>query len=150
MTPGGNGGVRVASTQAAADPAVVRTAQASSLSNLPSFPSQSIPSFLNLPQPPQALAVPALLAPNVASEAEQYSKVMNGQSIATTVSGVTQQGLAALPPTVTSQLPQIIVNPAPVTVIAPPATNAKKKHTSAVHRMLNRLGNRASASGPSQ
>ncbi len=133
---------------------MVRTSQLTNLpnlSNLPSFPSQSVPSFLNLPQPAQALAAPALLAPNVASEAEQISKVMTGQPIATTVSGLGQQGLAALPPTITSQVPQIVVNPAPVTVIAPPSTDAKKKkHTSAVHRMLNRLGNRSSANAPSQ
>jgi hypothetical protein len=153
MTPGGEGGVRIASGRTTDDPAVVRTAQANplpNLSNLPSFPSQSVPSFLNVPQPSQALAAPALLGPNVESEAEQISKVMTGQPIATMVSGLGQQGLAALPPTVTSQLPQIIVNPAPVTVIAPPSTNAKKKHTSAVHRMLNRFGNRASSAGPSQ
>ncbi len=98
------------------------------------------------------LAAPALLGPNVASEGEQLSKAMTGQPVATVVSGLNQQGLAALPPTVTSQIPQIIVNPAPVTVIAPPSTSAKKpqQHTSALHRMLNRMGNRASSSGPSQ
>jgi hypothetical protein len=153
MTPSKSNGVRLGSIRNTDDLAVVRTAQTSplpNLSNLPSFPSQSIPSFLNLPQPSQALAAPALLGPNVASEAEQISKAMTGQPIATTVSGLTQQGLAVLPPTVTSQVPQIIVNPAPVTVIAPPSTTAKKKQTSAVHRMLNRLGNRASSGASSQ
>jgi hypothetical protein len=149
-TPGGTGGVRLGSARGTEDPALVRTAQSTALSNLPAFPSQSVPSFLNLPQPPPALAAPSLLAPNVASEAEQISKVMTGQPIAPTVSGPNQQGLAALPPTVTSQLPQIVVNPAPVTVVAPPSTTAKKKHTSAVHRMLNRLGNRASSAAPLQ
>ena len=156
MAPGTLDDLRLGSARGSEDPAVVRTAQpgaSAAISTLPSFPavpSQSLSALLQAPQPAQALAAPALLGPNVASEAEQFSKLMTGQPIATTVAGVNQQGLAALPPTVTSQLPQIIVNPAPVTVIAPPSTDAKKKHTSAVHRMLNRLGNRASSAGPSQ
>ncbi len=94
--------------------------------------------------------MPALLAPNIASEAEQISKVMTGQPVATTVTGPNQQGLAALAPAVTSQAPTIIVNPAPVTVIAPPGTTATKKRVSAVHKALNRLGNRVGAAVPSQ
>lgn len=152
MTPGALDGLRVGSARGTEDRAVVRTAQATALSRLPGFPSQSVPSFLNRPQPPPALSAPALLAPNVASQAEQFSKVMTGQPIAPTISGPNQHGMAALPPTAANQqMPTIIVNPAPVTVVAPPAATAQKKHTSAVHRMLNRFSNnRASAAAPSR
>jgi hypothetical protein len=76
--------------------------------------------------------------------------MLTGQSIATLVSGPNQQGLAALAPAAPSQLPTIVVNPSPVTVIAPPSTNAKKKHTSAIHRMLSRFGNRMDSAATSR
>lgn len=159
MTPGAVEDLRLGSGRGNQDPAVVRTAQGLGVAlpavptppSMPAVPSQTLSTFLQTPQPPPTLAAPALLGPNVATEAEQLSKVMTGQPIATRVSGPGQQGLAALPPSVTSQLPQIVVNPAPVTVIAPPSTTAKKKkHTSAIHRMLNRVGNRASEAAPTQ
>jgi hypothetical protein len=153
MTPAALDGLRLGSARGSQDPAVVRSAQGLSLPSVPSLPtlpaapSQSLSAFLQAPQPPPRLASPALLAPNVATEAEQIAKATTGQSITTTVSGSGQVGLAVTPPTVTSPVPTVVVNPAPVTVIAPPAaTDAKrKKHTSAVHRMLNRFGNRVSS-----
>ena len=102
MTPGALDNVRLGLAVGSEDPAVVRTAQGlalpSILPTLPSVPSQSMSSFLQTPQPPPPLSMPALLAPNIASEAEQISKVVTGQPIATAVTGPNQQGLAAFAP----------------------------------------------------
>ncbi len=158
MAPAALDGLRIGSVRGSQDPALMRTAQQVQLPlpQLPSLPSSAAAAFLNQPQPPPAPIATALLGPNVASEAEQISKMLTGQPVATTVSTLTQQAavagaaLPALPPQIAGQAPTIVVNPSPVTVIAPPSTNAKKKkHTSRIHQMFNRLGNRASAAASS-
>lgn len=123
----------LAAARATTDRALVRTAQQLQL------PSPS--SILNATQPPPALNTPVLLAPNVASEAEQISKMLTGQPIATTVSTptpATAAGAAAIlgaaaAPVATqamAQMPTIVVNPSPVVLIPSSSTPAKKKHTS--------------------
>jgi len=135
------------------DPALIRTAQQLQL------PSPS--PLLNAPQPPPVLNSPALLSPNVSSEAEQISKMLTGQPVPTTVStpapgsaAATAANLAAVAPPLTTQstgqVPTILVNPSPVVVIPSSATPEKKKHTSRIHQMLNRLGNRVSQALPPQ
>ena len=142
---------RLAGMRATSDPALIRTAQQLQL------PSPS--SFLSATQPPPVLNTPALLAPNVSSEAEQISKMLTGQPVATRVSipgdssataGATNFAAAAgsVATQATGQLPTIVVNPSPVVLIPSSSAPAKKKRTSRVHQMINRLGNRASQAMP--
>ena len=126
-----------------------------------------LPGRMNVPQPPAALYNPTLLSPSVSTEAEQVSKLLTGQPVPTTVSvppSILPQSLAssqAAVSTLTSatsslmnqstpgQMPSIIVNPSPVVVVSPPPTKTKpKKHTSRIHQMFNRIGNRMSQAIP--
>jgi hypothetical protein len=145
---------RIASRRGSRDPALIRTAQQLQL------PSPST-SFLNAPQPPPFLNTPALLSPNVSSEAEQISKILTGQPVATTVSipppGSTTTAAANLSaiatpavPQATGQVPTIVVNPSPVMLIPSAATPQKKKRKSHIREMLNKVGNRVSSAMPSQ
>ncbi len=147
-------GLQLNEARRSKDPALIRTAQ------LP-----PLPPFLNAPQPPPALNTPALLAPNVASEAEQVSKLLTGQPVATTISipppslspsqASAQAAAASLAATATAAtqaaiatVPPIVVTPSPVMVVSPPPTTAKKKPQSRIHKMLNRMGNRMSQAVP--
>ena len=158
MPPETFNGPKLTVTQGHKDPSLVRTAQQASL-----------PRSLSVPQPPPVLNTPTLLAPNVSAEAEQVSKFLTGQAVATTVSmppppvppaltGATATlatGLAAATPTLPTQTAQaqaspIVVTPSPVVVLpSPPVDDKKKKqHKSRIHHMFNRIGNRMSQALP--
>jgi hypothetical protein len=158
-------GTRLASASGGQDPALVRTAQASpslSPSSLPTPRSLPTPSsFLNAPQPPPALNTPALLGPNVSSEAEQIAKMLTGQPIATTVASPLSQAPAAgsaaaavaipaPPPPPAAAAPPIVINPSPVVLIPSSPAPQQRKHESRIHKMFNRLGNRVGASAPAR
>jgi hypothetical protein len=127
--------------------------------------------LLNAPELPRKLETPALLAPNVSSEAEQVSKLLTGQPLATTVSlpslNTITSANSALAALQASGLPgfaagstttpaqaggsPIVVTPSPIVVISPPPTDLKKKqqhNKSRMHQMFNRLGNRISQAVP--
>ena len=141
------------------DPAIVRTAQE----------VKSLPSFLTAPQQTPALSNPALLAPNITSEAEQVARLLTGQPLPPNVpqseplsaapapgqGNLPVQNVAALAATMaprssTAQMPNILVNPSPVIVVAHPPADAKKKQQpkSRLHKMMNSLGNRISQAIP--
>ena len=147
MSPEAFDGPKLGMTKAPGkDPALVRTAE--------TFQLPSLSSFMNAPQPPPSLDTPALLSPNISSEAEQISKLLTGQPVPTTVSAAT--AAAKVPPIampaasqVAGQLPTIVVNPSPVMLIPTGDTpKTKKKHNSRIGQMFNRLGNRMSQAVP--
>jgi hypothetical protein len=152
------GDPRLAAARGRKDPALTRTAQQG--------PAPSLPPIMNLPQPPPVLNTPTLLSPNVSSEAEQVAKLLTGKPVPTTVSvpptslpqmpasaQATVSALTAATPGATaaapSQVPPIIVNPSPVVVVSPPPPKAKK-HSSRLHQMFNRIGNRVSEARPAR
>jgi hypothetical protein len=123
-----------------------------------------------VPEVPPKLETPAFLGPNVTTEAEQVSKMLTGQPLATNVSipqlnttaaassAVAAMQAAGLPSfsggstaaAAQGGAPPIVVTPSPLVVLSPPPSNLKKKpeHTSRLHRMFNRFGNRVSQAIP--
>jgi hypothetical protein len=152
-------GPALAAAQGHKDQALIRTAQQVQM------PS----SFLNATQPPLALDNPALLTPNVSSEAEKISKILTGQPIATTVTipppalpasfAAAQASalsmLSAAPAAAqaaAAQLPQIVVTPSPVLVVSQPPQDNKhnQRKPSTARKMLTSIGNRLSQAFPGQ
>jgi hypothetical protein len=126
------------------DPEVVRTAQRVT-------PRSS--SLLNVPQQPPAMTAPSLLAPNISTEAEQVSRILTGQPIATTVStgpsGTAEKlatsGNGAYSGTgPQAGTPTIVVNPSPVMLRPSTKPPDNKKRKSRIGQMISRIGNRMS------